>query len=194
MDVVPSAANSKDLFVYVVNHQPFSDRDAVKSGANSTIEIFKTRVGASTLTHLHTVQDPIISSPHDIIGSSDGKSFHFTSAAGDKYGVVGVLSLQLFERAFIQSFCKQMSSIDILLGMPVSSVGYCHVNEGCKLAAPKITGASGIARANDTFYIANSIRGTITVLELQSDHSLVLADVIQTGASLILYICTSIVN
>jgi len=158
MDVVPSATSSKDLFVYVVNHQPYVDKDPAQFGANSTIEIFKTRVGASTLTHLHTVHNPILISPHDIVGSSDGKSFHFTNSAGAKTGI--------------------MRYVD-WLGRPVSSIGYCHVNEGCKLATPKINGASGIARANDTFYVANSIKGTITVLELQSDNSLVLTDVIQ---------------
>jgi len=88
MDVVPSASNPKELFVYVVNHQPFMDKDPLKFGANSTIEIFKTKVGGSTLTHLHTVHSPVIISPNDIVGSADGKSFHFTNDGATKTGLV----------------------------------------------------------------------------------------------------------
>jgi arylesterase/paraoxonase len=88
MDVVPSASNHKELFVYLVNHQPFVDKDPQKFGANSTIEIFKTKIGGSTLTHLHTVYNPVILSPNDIVGSPDGKSFYFTNDAGAKTGLV----------------------------------------------------------------------------------------------------------
>lgn len=91
MDVVPSASNHKELFVYLVNHQPFVDKDPQKFGANSTIEIFKTKIGGSTLTHLHTVHSPVILSPNDIVGSPDGKSFYFTNDAGAKTGLVGLL-------------------------------------------------------------------------------------------------------
>jgi hypothetical protein len=55
------------------------------------------------------------------------------------------------------------------------------VEEGCKLATAKIHDANGIAGVNDTFYVANSLKGTVTVLERQTDNSLVLTDVIPTG-------------
>jgi len=161
MDVVPSASNSKELFVYLVNHQPYVDKDPRKFGANSTIEIFRTKIGGSTLTHVHTVHSPVIITPNDLVGSSDGKSFHFTNDAGAKTGLMRQLSL--------------------ILRTPVSSVGYCHVEEGCKLATPKIHDANGIAGVYDTFYVANSLKGTVTVLERQTDNSLVLTDVIPTG-------------
>jgi len=147
--------------VYLVNHQPFADKDPRKFGANSTIEILKTRIGGSTLTHVHTVHSPVIVTPNDLVGSSDGKSFHFTNDANAKTGLMRQLSL--------------------ILRKPISSVGYCHVEEGCKLATPKIHDANGIASVNDTFYVANSLKGTVTVLERQTDNSLVLTDVISTG-------------
>jgi hypothetical protein len=161
MDVVPSDANSKDLFVYLVNHQPPVGKDPVKFGANSTIEIFKTRVGASTLTHLHTVHDPVLVTPNDIVGSSDGKSFYFTNTISAK-----------------ASYMKLV--VNTLLRRSIGSVGYCHVDEGCKFAAPKIPEANGIASVNDTFYVASSVQGTVTALERQNDNSLVLTDVIPT--------------
>jgi len=160
MDVVPSSSNSNELFVYLVNHQPFEDQDPAKVGANSTIEILKTEVGGSTLTHMHTIHHPVIISPNDLVGSSDGKSFHFTNDAGAKVGI--------------------MKHINILLRRAVSSIGYCHVDEGCKFATPSILEANGIASVNDTFYVANALIGTVTVLERQSDNSLVLTDVIPT--------------
>jgi hypothetical protein len=43
--------------------------------------------------------------------------------------------------------------------------------------------SNGIARAqNGTFYVANTNFGQIHVLEEQSDHSLVLSDIIALGA------------
>jgi len=76
-----------------------------------------------------------------------------------------------------------MKQIDLFLRTPVTSVGYCHVEEGCKLATPKIHDANGIASLNDTFYVANSLKASVTVLERQTDNSLVLTDVIPTSKS-----------
>jgi arylesterase / paraoxonase len=74
-----------------------------------------------------------------------------------------------------------MRQVKLLLRTPTTSVGYCHIEEGCKLATPKIHDANGIASVNDTFFVANSLKGSITVLERQTDNSLVLTDVISTG-------------
>jgi len=74
-----------------------------------------------------------------------------------------------------------MRQLNLILRTPVSSIGYCHVDEGCKLATPKIHDANGIASVNDTFYVANSLKASVTVLERQADNSLVLTDVIPTS-------------
>lgn len=74
-----------------------------------------------------------------------------------------------------------MKIVSILLRTAVSSIGYCHVEEGCKFATSKVHDANGIASVNDTFYVTNSLKGSVTVLERQSDNSLVLTDVIPTG-------------
>ena len=70
------------------------------------------------------------------------------------------------------------------LGLARTSVGYCHVDEGCKIAMDGLPGSNGIARAqNGTVYVANSkSSGHISVLEEQNDHSLVLVDNIASGA------------
>ena len=69
------------------------------------------------------------------------------------------------------------------LGLARTSVGYCHVDEGCKIAMDGLHGSNGITRAqNGTVYVANSKSGRIHVLEEQNDHSLVLVDAIAFGA------------
>jgi len=96
MDVVPSETNPSELFVYLVNHRaPLGDLDAAKVGADSVIEIFKTTVGGSTLTHIKTVEDSVIITPNDVVGAPDGKSFYFTNDHGVKVGLVRLLVICL---------------------------------------------------------------------------------------------------
>ncbi|KAJ7925192.1 hypothetical protein B0H13DRAFT_1975435 [Mycena leptocephala] len=155
MDVVPSASNPSELFIYAVNHRkPADPKSAPVTGADSTIEIFKTTVGSTALTHLRTLRDP-----------SDGESFFFTN-----------------DHATKTSFMRPLS----LVGLESGSVGYCNVKSGCKHAFQKLHGANGIVRApdNDTFYVANSIFGGITVFERQSDNALLKTHTIPTDRGL----------
>lgn len=63
-----------------------------------------------------------------------------------------------------------------------TSVGFCHVDEGCKLAIDSLPSCNGIAKApNNTFYVASALTGSLRTLELQEDNSLVVTDVIQNG-------------
>jgi arylesterase/paraoxonase len=69
------------------------------------------------------------------------------------------------------------------VGLARTSVGYCHVDEGCKIAIDGLLGNNGIVRAqNGTVYVASSKSYQIHVLEEQNDHSLVLVDNIALGA------------
>jgi hypothetical protein len=88
LDVVPSAIDPKELFVYAVNHRKPVNGRAKQVGADSVVEIFKTTVGGNTLTHLKTIESPIIDTPNDLVGSPDGKSFYFTNDHGVKLGLV----------------------------------------------------------------------------------------------------------
>jgi hypothetical protein len=91
MDVVPSSSDPTQLYVYLVNHRkPLGRQDAREVGADSSIEIFKTTIGGDTLTHLKTVEDPIVLTPNDVVGSSDGRSFYFTNDHGSKTSYVSV--------------------------------------------------------------------------------------------------------
>ena len=68
------------------------------------------------------------------------------------------------------------------LGLARTSVGYCHVDLGCKISVAGMQGNNGIARSqNGTIYVGSAKIGGISIFEEQSDHSLVLTDVISTG-------------
>lgn len=68
------------------------------------------------------------------------------------------------------------------LGLARTSVGYCHVDQGCKISVAGMRGNNGIARSqNGTIYVGSAKIGGISTFEEQSDHSLVLTDVIATG-------------
>lgn len=89
MDVVPSSSNPNELYLYLINHRPPVDgRDARVVGADSSIEVFKTFVGSQKMVHHATIEDPLIITPNDIVGSPDGKSFHVTNSLGTKVGAV----------------------------------------------------------------------------------------------------------
>uniref|UniRef100_A0A8H8CP10 SMP-30/Gluconolactonase/LRE-like region domain-containing protein n=1 Tax=Psilocybe cubensis TaxID=181762 RepID=A0A8H8CP10_PSICU len=158
MDVVESTSKPSELFVYLVNHRaPLGGLLAKDVGADSVIEIFKTTLGGDTLTHIKTVQDPIICTPNDIVGSPDGKSFYFTNDFGSKVGIIRHLDM---------------------LGRKSTSVGYCHIENGCHYAIQNMHGNNGIARApNGTFYVANCKKGGLTILEENtSDNTLSIVD------------------
>ncbi|XP_006460698.1 hypothetical protein AGABI2DRAFT_185052 [Agaricus bisporus var. bisporus H97] len=158
IDIVTSASNSSELFVFLVNHRPQSD--AEKRGADSVVEIFKHTINTDKLEHIKTLSNPLVSTPNDIIGSDDGKSFFLTNDHGQKVG-----------------FARHL---DIPFGRKTTSVVYCHVNEGCKYAIQGMSGNNGIARApNGTFYVG-SISVGLTVLERQTDNTLVVTDIIKT--------------
>jgi arylesterase/paraoxonase len=65
-----------------------------------------------------------------------------------------------------------------------SSIVYCHVNTGCKVATENLLAANGLARAPssttatgmDKFYVANHLFPQIKVLERQADDTLVVTD------------------
>ncbi|KIK09759.1 hypothetical protein K443DRAFT_300237 [Laccaria amethystina LaAM-08-1] len=162
MDVVPSSSNPNDLLIYLINHRaPLGNVLASKVGADSVIELFKTTVGGSTMTHIRTFQDEsVIITPNDLVGSPDGKSFYFTNDHGARVGLKRELEM---------------------LGYAATSVGYCHVDEGCKFAIKNMHGNNGIAQApNGTFYVANALWGGLTILEPQADKSLVITDYVKT--------------
>ncbi|KAI0063654.1 calcium-dependent phosphotriesterase [Artomyces pyxidatus] len=160
MDVVPSASNPNELFIYAINHRAPLHGKAEDVGADSVVEVFKTTVGGKTATHLRTIEDPVIQTPNDVVGSSDGKSFYFTNDYGKKVGYTRTL--------------------EALALMAQSTVGFCHVDRGCKIAISGMRGNNGIAKAqNETYYVGSCMSGEVRVLERQADDLLVTTDLIR---------------
>jgi arylesterase / paraoxonase len=69
------------------------------------------------------------------------------------------------------------------LGVKSTSVGYCHIDNGCKFAITGTHhGSNGIAVApNGTVYVADSIYGGVSFLEPQADNTLVVSESVKTG-------------
>ncbi|KAI9572177.1 hypothetical protein HD554DRAFT_2015273 [Boletus coccyginus] len=169
MDVVPSVDDRSVLYVYLVNHREPKSADARKVGADSVIEVFRTHIESNTLEHVRTFQDPaVVVTPNDVVGSPDGKSVHFTNDHKYKTGfrrVVGLLAL-----------------------IPDTFVGFCHADQGCKVAYSGLHASNGIVKGtdlgNDMFYVADCVVGGVTVLERQFDNTLTFTEVIKTDRGL----------
>jgi arylesterase/paraoxonase len=85
MDVVTSAENPNELFVYLVNHRPKLNES--EFGEDPSIEIFKTVVGGNEMHHVKTLHAPgVLKSPNDVVGSANGKEFWFTNDMTDLQG------------------------------------------------------------------------------------------------------------
>ncbi|KAJ4467964.1 serum paraoxonase/arylesterase [Lentinula edodes] len=164
MDVVQSTSSGNELFVFVINHRaPPAGQDPRKVGADSVIEVFKTTVSGDRLVHINTVRDPrVIVSPNDVVGEADGKGFFFTNDQGSEISK----SYNLFSAT--------------------TSVGYCHLDHGCKFVALGLYSSNGIVKAstNNTIYVSSNLGGKINVFERQSDNSLLLKDVNEKGQAL----------
>lgn len=66
------------------------------------------------------------------------------------------------------------------LGLPGKSVGYCHKDQGCKIAYKGLTGANGINEGPDgSIWVANNIFSELFVFEKEDDNTLVLTDTLK---------------
>ena len=72
----------------------------------------------------------------------------------------------------------------MVLQQQLSSIGFCG-SGGCKFAATGLYGINGIARSpfhsNDTFYVAHTFLGGVSLFTKQSDDRLLLDEHIKTG-------------
>lgn len=166
MDVVISTQEPSTLYVYLVNHRKPTSGDPSRVGADSVIEVFETRFGDGELRHIRTFEDPaVIITPNDVVGSPDGKSAYFTNDHAQKSGL--------------------KRDLGVLIQPYDTSVGFCHTDYGCKFAYRGLHASNGIVKGlghdNDTYYVADSMLGEITVLKRGPDHTLLFSEVIETG-------------
>ncbi|KAF9645860.1 calcium-dependent phosphotriesterase [Thelephora ganbajun] len=170
MDVVPSTHNPDEFTIYVVNMRPpfITSARAKKEGPDPSIEVFRYVMGGDSVQHVATWTDEkIVISPNDVVGLPDGKGVWFTNP--------------LPYRTVISN------AVVVLLQQKLSSIGFCGV-DGCKLAATGLYGINGIARSpftlNDTFYVAHTFLGGVSLFTRQSDNRLLLDEHIKTESGL----------
>ncbi|CAE6435371.1 unnamed protein product [Rhizoctonia solani] len=166
MDIVTDEVDSNILWVYLINHRPPLDplADTYRVGADPAIEVFKTSLGSSTIEWTRTLEDSsIIVSPNDVVGGADGKEAWFTNDRRARTGTVRTL-------------------VDSVFGVKSTTVGYCHSDTGCKIAADELYSSNGLARTKDgNFWVASTYGGYVTIHERQADNTLVPTEVVQVG-------------
>jgi arylesterase/paraoxonase len=94
MDVVRSTVPGEEdvAWVYAINHRPPEPpTDAPKVGADSVVEIFKTKIGSDVLKHVRTVRDyEHVVTPNELVGRPDGKGFWVSNDHKVKVGLVSI--------------------------------------------------------------------------------------------------------
>ncbi|KAF8608963.1 hypothetical protein BDV93DRAFT_541341, partial [Ceratobasidium sp. AG-I] len=165
MGVVVDEKDPNMLWIYLVNHRPPVDTSvhAEKIGANSVVEVFKTRLGADHVEWVQTVEDAkVMVTPNDIVGGANGQEVWFTNDNSVKTGI--------------------MRHIDAMFSLKSTFVGYCHLKKGCKIASSRLHASNGIVRASDGLILVGSyLAEHITVHKQQEDNTLVLLETIGTG-------------
>ncbi|EJD03198.1 calcium-dependent phosphotriesterase [Fomitiporia mediterranea MF3/22] len=164
MDVVPSKENPGELIMYLVNHRtPLPPKDPKVDGADSVVEVFRTTPGSEVMRHVRTFEDPVITTPNDILAiGDDDKSFYFTNDHG-----------------FRKTGLARRLALDAFFDLGWSNVGYCHAERGCKIVIDNLVSANGITRGKDgRVYVTSPTSGRVYVLDRKADNSLVIADVI----------------
>ncbi|KAK0543188.1 hypothetical protein OC846_006227 [Tilletia horrida] len=160
--VLDTSYTPPTLYLYLNNHRPPLDPntgkiipDATKTGANSTVEIFKTTLGSNKMEHVRTYAHEAIRTPNRVAPVSPD-SFLFTNDHGRKVGHLRVLSYVSND----------------------GDAGFCDPS-GCKIVADKMAYPNGIVASDKPrqFWIPNMREGRIKIYEWQpKDQSLVLID------------------
>ena len=207
MDIVPSAHNPDELTIYVINTRPpyvdldpdlppgtrEAKRDEIASartkeqGPDPSIEVFRYVLGGDSIQHVATwTDDKIVISPNDVVGLPDGKGAWFTNSMPYKTQIVRVAFLNHFLQPLMPIYlcAKQPNVVSVILQQKLTSIGFCG-SDGCKPAATGLYGINGIARSpfhsNDTFYVAHTFLGGVSLFTRQSDNRLLLDEHINTG-------------
>lgn len=133
--------------------------DEKKVGADSTIEIFETRLGSKTWTWVQSVKHPSILTPNNMVALGPRK-FYVTNDHHVKTGFSRTLCLFRFpgtESGII--YCDASSSSSLPSCKAVAD-GYYHPN--------------GLAKGpGSTLYMASTFDGFIKSFDIQADYSLV---------------------
>ena len=142
--------------LYLINNKPFVDpttaapADAMREGANSTIEHFKVNPDAEEVQFVKTYAHPQITTPNNIATLGDG-SFYFTNDHGENKIGIGHHISPIIKDGDV-SFCNQTDCrrVDLGHGFP-----------------------NGLSFGKDgLLYVPSSISGNLKVYSIQPDGSI----------------------
>ncbi|ORY58393.1 uncharacterized protein BCR38DRAFT_377014 [Pseudomassariella vexata] len=159
-----------DIRLWVINTKPSVDPitgeflDNSKVGANSTVELFKTGAGATTLEHIKTFFHSQIATPNKVTalgGPHDG--FYYTNDHGTVKTGLGYALSPLLAKADV-SFCDDTT---------------------CRTVVPGLKYPNGLVKGHDgLIYVPSASIGGIDVFEPLPDHGLKKIDHIDVDYSL----------
>jgi len=97
-DIIPDPESGSDTLRFLlINQRPSLDPvtgislNATKVGANSTVELFESRIGSGTMRYVKTYASPMIQTPNRVAWVKHD-AFLFTNDHGAKVGMVWILS------------------------------------------------------------------------------------------------------
>lgn len=153
--------DSEKLTFFINNHGvPVGDPHKV--GADSTIEIFESRLGSKTWRHIQTVRHDLVLTPNNIV-STGPRSFYISNDHFHKTSAKRALPL-------------------VRLPGAASTIVHCDASSAvpkCIEAASGIQYPNGIAKGPDSsIYVASTALGEIKQFHIQSDYTLTEGDLV----------------
>lgn len=173
MGIWQDEVDRERLRLFIVNHRPSIDYstsppsypDNSQTGANSTIEIFETRLGSDTADHIRTVAHPLIRTPNDVEPASED-TFYVTNDHHVKSGFRKIL--------------------DMLL--PLGDLAYCDAQDQCKVALSGLQFGNGIAafksvKGKQSYILSQTASPNKLILEPRGDNTLQIIDTVNVPMS-----------
>jgi sugar lactone lactonase YvrE len=157
--------DSEKLTFFINNHGVPAEGDPHKVGADSTVEIFETRLGSKTWRHVQTVRHPLVLTPNNIV-STGPRSFYISNDHFHKTSFKRILPLYRLPGS----------------AGAASSVVHCDASSGapvCIEAATGIQYPNGIAKGPEaSIYVASTALGEIKQFHMQADKTLIEGDLV----------------
>lgn len=153
--------DSEKLTFFINNHGvPAGNPHEV--GADSTVEIFETRLGSKTWKHVQTVRHDLLLTPNNLV-STGPRSFYASNDHFHKTSAKRALPL-------------------IRMPGAASSIVHCDASSGsatCIEAAAGIQYPNGITKGPESsIYVASTALGEIKQFHIQSDYTLTEGDLV----------------
>merc|ERR1711939_497 len=161
--------DDEKLTFFINNHATPKTGDAKVVGADSTVEIFETRLGSKSWKWVASVKHELVDTPNNLVATGP-RSFYVTN---DHVAKV--------------SWKRPLNILNLAPG--ASNIVHCTYRAGtsdCIVAADGLMYPNGIAKGPDaTLYMGSSSKGVVTAFHMQADHTLQLGETVANVESII---------